>query len=78
MASVEEKVIELIASKVGVDPKTITRETHFANDLGVDSLDITEMIIDFEEEFDIDIPEDAATIINVGQVITLVEEEIAE
>lgn len=70
MASVEEKVVNIIAEQLGVSPDQVTRETSIANDLGADSLDIAELMIAFEEEFDIDINEEQAqNIESVGQVI---------
>ena len=78
MASIEEKVVDLISSQLGVSKESITTATHFANDLGTDSLDIVELIMEFEEEFDIDIPDDAAEQIQtVGQVIAHIEKEVA-
>jgi acyl carrier protein len=78
VASIEEKVVDLISSQLGVSKETITSETHFANDLGTDSLDIVELIMEFEEEFDIDIPDDAAEQIQtVGQVVAHIEKEVA-
>lgn len=69
-ANVEEKVIKIIADQLGVDKDTITPETNIANDLGADSLDLAELMIAFEDEFDIDIvEEDAQNITSVGSVI---------
>lgn len=74
MASVEERVIDIVAEQVGVDKDKITRESHFVNDLGADSLDIVEMIMELEEEFDISIPEDAAEKIQrVGEAVDYIE-----
>lgn len=76
MASTEEKVMDLISSQLGVSRDQITRDTHFANDLGTDSLDIVELIMAFEDEFDIDIPDDAAEKIEtVGQVIDFIDQQ---
>ena len=68
--SVEPKVIAIIADRLGVAADQVTRDTNIANDLGADSLDLAELMIAFEEEFDIDIvEEDAQHITTVGSVI---------
>lgn len=72
--AIEEKVISIIAEQLGADKETITRQTDIANDLGADSLDFAELMIVFEEQFDIDIiEEDAQNITTVGQVIDNIE-----
>ena len=74
---VKEKVIAIIADQLGVDPKPITSDTDIANDLGADSLDFAELMIVFEEKFDIDIvEEDAQNITTVGQVIENIEKQL--
>ncbi|MDD4266590.1 MAG: acyl carrier protein [Pirellulales bacterium] len=70
MASVEERVIDIVTEQLGVDRGQVKRETHFVNDLGADSLDTVELVMELEEEFDINIPDDAAEKIQtVGQAI---------
>ena len=77
MASVSEKVTNIIADQLAVSKDQITPETDIANDLGADSLDIAELMIAFEEEFDISINEDPAEkIATVGQVIQYVESRL--
>ncbi|MGI5831261.1 MAG: acyl carrier protein [Thermoguttaceae bacterium] len=74
---IQDKVIEIIADQLGVDVKTVTRDTDIANDLGADSLDFAELMIVFEEKFDIDIvEEDAQNITTVGQVIDNIEKQL--
>ena len=74
MASVEERVIEIVAEQLGVDKDKITRDTHFVNDLGADSLDTVELVMELEEEFDINIPDDAAEKIQtVSQAVQYIE-----
>jgi acyl carrier protein len=76
MASIEERVIEIVAEQLGVEKDKITRETHFVNDLGADSLDTVELVMELEEEFDISIPEDSAEKIQrVGEAIDFIEKE---
>ena len=74
VASVQERVIDIVAEQLGVSKDQITRETSFVNDLGADSLDTVELVMELEEEFDINIPDDAAEKIQtVGQAIEYIE-----
>ena len=74
MASVQERVIDIVAEQLGVDKEKITPETSFVNDLGADSLDTVELVMELEEEFDINIPDDAAEKIQtVGQAVSYIE-----
>ena len=73
--SVEERVIDIVSDQMGVAKDQITRETSFVNDLGADSLDTVELVMEFEEEFEITIPdEEAEKIQTVGQAISYIEE----
>lgn len=66
----EAKAIAVIAKELEVDPKSVTRESKFIEDLGADSLDMTEMLMTLEDEFDLDIPdEDAETLTTVGAAL---------
>ncbi len=70
MADVSSKVKEIIVSKLGVDAAQITPEASFTNDLGADSLDTVELVMEFEKAFNIQIPdEDAEKIATVGDAI---------
>ena len=72
--SIEEQVINVVAEQLAVDKEKITRATSFVNDLGADSLDTVELIMELEEEFDLMIPESAAEQIQtVGQAIDFIE-----
>ena len=74
---VEAKVKEIIIDKLGVEDSQITPEASFTNDLGADSLDIVELVMGFESEFDISIPdEDAEKIGTVGDAINFLKEKI--
>ena len=74
MASVEERVVDIVSEQLGVDKEKISRETSFVNDLGADSLDTVELVMELEEEFDITIPDDAAEKIQtVGQAIDYID-----
>ena len=73
--SVEAKVIDVVAEQLGVDKDKITRDTSFVNDLGADSLDTVELIMELGEEFDTTIPESTAEQIQtVGQAIDFLEQ----
>lgn len=76
MSDIAVRVRELIASKLGVDAHQVTNEANFINDLGADSLDTVELIMDFEKEFDCAIPdEQAEKITTVGDAIAYLEKE---
>nr|QHO64147.1 Acyl carrier protein [Lympha mucosa] len=67
------KVQTIVAQQLGVDKNQVTREAHFANDLGADSLDTVELVMAIEEEFAIEIPdEEAETIATLGQAIEFI------
>lgn len=73
--SVEERVIEIVSEQMGVSKDQVSKETSFVNDLGADSLDTVELVMEFEEEFDITIPDDEAEKIQtVGQAISYIEQ----
>ena len=68
--SVEERVKKIVCDQMGTTPDKINRETSFINDLGADSLDTVELVMEFEDEFEISIPdEDAEKIQTVGNAI---------
>jgi|TARA_B100000768_G_scaffold30787_1_gene29285 acyl carrier protein len=74
MSDVATKVKAIIIDKLGVDEAEVTNEASFTNDLGADSLDTVELIMEFEKEFDIQIPDDKAEAIGtVGDAITFIE-----
>ncbi len=74
--SVEAKIKEIIAKQLGVDIEKATPEASFIDDLGADSLDTVELVMAFEEEFNIEIPdEDAEKILKVQDAITYVEDK---
>lgn len=75
MSEIAQKVKQIIIEKLGVEESEVTPEASFTNDLGADSLDTVELIMEFEKEFNISIPdEQAETITTVGQAITYLEE----
>ena len=69
--NVEERVKEIIVNELGVEAEKVTAEASFVEDLGADSLDTVELVMAFEEEFGIDIPdEDAEQMRTVGEAVT--------
>ena len=73
--NIEEKVKQIIVDKLGADENEVTPTANFTNDLGADSLDTVELIMEFEEAFGINIPDEAAEKIStVGEVIKFIEE----
>ncbi len=77
MSDIKEKVIAIIVDKLGVDESEVTLESSFTNDLGADSLDTVELIMEFEKEFNIAIPDDQAeNISTVGDAVKYIEENI--
>ena len=75
MSGAAEKVKAIIVDKLGVDESEVTNEANFINDLGADSLDTVELIMEFEKEFDIQIPDDKAeAIATVGDAVSFIEE----
>ena len=77
-AEIEAKVKEIIVDKLGVDESEVKSEASFANDLGADSLDTVELIMEFEKAFEISIPDDQAEKIStVGDAIAYIAENVA-
>ena len=75
MSDMVEKVKDIIVEELGVEREKLTETASFMEDLGADSLDTVELVMELEEEFDINIPDDAAEKIQtVGQAIKHIEE----
>ena len=75
MADIQERVVAIIVDKLGVDQGEVTLEASFTNDLGADSLDTVELIMEFEKEFNIAIPDDQAeNIAPVGVAVKYITE----
>ena len=75
----EAKVKAIVAEQLGVDQAEISRETSFVNDLNADSLDTVELVMEFEDEFDMNIPdEEAEKIQTVGQAINYIEQHLGK
>ncbi len=74
MSEIAEKVKAIIVEKLGVNESEVTPEATFAQDLGADSLDTVELIMEFEKQFGIEIPDDKAeSIVTVGDAISYIE-----
>lgn len=74
MSDIKSKVVAIIVDKLGVEESEVTLEASFTNDLGADSLDTVELIMEFEKEFNIAIPDDQAEKIGtVGQAVEYIE-----
>ena len=79
MASVEERVIDIVCENLGVNKEQVNRSTNFIEDIGADSLDIVELVMELEEEFEITIPdEQAEKIKTVGEAIDYIEREMGK
>jgi len=77
LKKIEERVIEIVCEQMGASREKITPETSFIQDLGADSLDTVELVMEFEDEFDLNIPdEDAEKIQTVGDAVTYIKEHV--
>ena len=78
MSTIEERVIQLVCDNLGVSREQVTRNTSFQDDIGADSLEVVELVMELETEFEITIPDDEAERIRtVGEAIDYVEREVA-
>ena len=76
--NVEERVIKIVCDKLGTSPDKVSLETHFINDLGADSLDTVELVMEFEDAFSVNIPdEDAEKIQTVGDAVSYIKDKLA-
>jgi len=75
--SIEDRVFNIVSEKLDKPREQLTKEMSFVNDLGADSLDQVELVMDFEDEFDLSIPEEEAQkIVTIGDAINYIEEHI--
>ena len=76
-AAIKDKVIEIICQKLEVSKEKVNPETKYAEDLGADSLDTAELVMEFEDEFDINIPDEVeGKIKTVGETVKFIEEQL--
>jgi acyl carrier protein len=79
MADVQQKVVDLLVEQLGVDAESVTPAAHFIDDLGADSLDTVELVMAFEEEFDLEIPdEDAEKLETVSDATDYLKRRLGE
>ena len=77
MSSIRDRVVDIVCEQMGTTKDKVTEETSFINDLGADSLDTVELVMEFEDEFDLNIPdEDAEKIQTVGDAIKYIEDHV--
>jgi len=77
MASIEERIKNIIVDELGVNESAVTKDASFVDDLGADSLDTVELVLRFEQEFDLEIPdEEAEKITTVGSAIEYLEKKL--
>lgn len=77
MADIESRIRDIIVNELGVEPSKVTPDASFVEDLGADSLDTVELVMAFEEEFGIEIPdEDAEKIVTVGDTIQYIKDAV--
>ncbi|MFH0939856.1 MAG: acyl carrier protein [Planctomycetota bacterium] len=77
--AVKDKIVDIICQKLDVSKEKVSMETKYAEDLGADSLDQAELVMEFEDEFDINIPDDAeGKIKTVSDTVKFIEEQIAK
>ena len=78
MSDIAERVKKIVVENLGVEAEKVTENANFIDDLGADSLDTVELVMAFEEEFNVEIPDDAAeTIVTVGDAIKFLEKNAA-
>jgi acyl carrier protein len=79
MQDVEKKVTSILTEKLGVPSSQITNDASFVKDLGIDSLDYAELVMEFEQTFDIKIPDaDAESMQTIGQAVSYIESKLAK
>lgn len=77
--SIEDRVKDIIVEQIGVNPEQVTPTASFIDDLGADSLDTVELVMAFEEEFGVEVPdEDAEKLQTVGDVVKYIEEKTSK
>jgi acyl carrier protein len=77
-AEITQKVVDIVAEQLDVSKDQITPETSFVDDLGADSLDIAELVMEFEDEFDLNIPDDQQGIKTIGDAVNYIETQLKQ
>ena len=79
MSDIQEKVTQILVEKIGIAPTEATLDANFIKDLGIDSLDYAEIVMEFEQTFEIRIPDnDAERLQTLGQAVSYINEKLAE
>ncbi len=78
VSQIEQKVIDIVVEQLDVNRDQVKVETRFVDDLGADSLDQAELVMEFEDEFSLDIPENQETIRTVGAAVKYIQEQLAQ
>lgn len=79
MSETFEKVKKIVVEKLGVDPAQVVESASFVNDLGADSLDVVEFVMEVEKVFDVEIPDEAAgQLATVGDAVKFIEDKLAK
>ncbi len=78
LKQIEQKVIDIVVEQLDVSRDQVKMETRFVDDLGADSLDQAELVMEFEDEFDLDIPENDESIRTVGDAVKYIGEQVAK
>ena len=75
---IKQKVVDIVADQLDVSKDQISPETSFVDDLGADSLDIAEMVMEFEDEFDLNIPDDQQGFRTIGDAVNYIDEQLKQ
>jgi len=75
---IEQKVVDIVVEQLDVSRDQVTMNTRFVDDLGADSLDLAELTMEFEDEFDLDIPENEEAVRTVGEAVKYIQEQLAK
>ena len=75
---IEQKVVDIVVEQLDVSRDQVTMDTRFVDDLGADSLDLAELTMEFEDEFDLDIPENEEAVRTVGEAVKYIQEQLAK
>jgi acyl carrier protein len=77
--TIDQKVKDIIVEQLSVNPEQVTTEAKFIEDLGADSLDVVELVMAFEEEFGVEVPdEEAEKLLTVGDVVKYIEDKLSK
>lgn len=77
MSTIQEQITTILVDKIGIAPTEATLDANFIKDLGIDSLDYAEIVMEFEQTFDIRIPDsDAEKLLTIGQAVSYIEDKV--